>query len=114
MEIMKESLQTLKQFTRELFPSGNQSVYAPPFNILSDEGRQLFVEDEAIRCIASTLFESDFVYTQESGVVPDGIVEAPRTVSGSWLFCSRAVSWLRAYKELSVRTSPFPPWLWPP
>ena len=84
-DVMKASLEALKQFTRKLFPIGDQSVYVPPSNILNKEGRQLLVEDEMVRCIASTLFEGEFAYTQEFGVAQDGMVEAPRTISGCLL-----------------------------
>ena len=85
LDTMRESLKALKSFTRELFPIGEQSVYVPPSNILAAEGRQVLVEDETVRCIASTLFEGGFAYTQEFGVAADGMVEAPRTISGCLL-----------------------------
>lgn len=85
LDTMRESLKALKSFTRELFPIGEQSVYVPPSNILAAEGRQVLVEDETVRCIASTLLEGSFAYTQEFGVAADGMVEAPRTISGCLL-----------------------------
>lgn len=85
MDTMHEAVNALKTFTREMFPIGEQSVYVPPSNILAAEGRQVLVEDETVRCIASTLFEDDFAYTQEFGVAADGMVESPRTISGCLL-----------------------------
>ena len=82
LDTMRASLNALKTFTREQFPIGDQSVYVPPSNILAKEGRQVLVEDETVRCIASHLFEAEFVYTQEFGVASDGMVEAPRVISG--------------------------------
>ena len=81
LDTIRGSLNALKSFTRELFPIGEQSVYVPPSNILAQEGRQVLVEDETVRCIASHLFEADFVYSQEFGVAPDGMVESPRVIS---------------------------------
>lgn len=98
-DIMKESLVALKHFTRDLFPIGDQSVYVPPSNILNQQGRQLLVEDETVRCIASTLFVDDFAYTQEFGVAPDGMVEAPRTISGCLL---DEYNYMAAVSELNL------------
>lgn len=99
LDTMRESLKALKSFTRELFPIGEQSVYVPPSNILAAEGRQVLVEDETVRCIASTLFEGGFAYTQEFGVAPDGMVEAPRTISGCLL---DEYNYMAAVSELNL------------
>lgn len=96
---MRASLNALKSFTREQYPIGDQSVYVPPSNILAKEGRQLLVEDKTIRCIASTLFEDDFAYTQEFGVAPDGMVEAPRIISGCLL---NDYNYMAAVSELNL------------
>lgn len=99
MDDMRTSLNALQSFTREQYPIGDQSVYVPPSNILAAEGRQLLVEDKAVRCIASTLFEDDFAYTQEFGVAPDGMVEAPRTISGCLL---NDYNYMAAVSELNL------------
>ena len=79
------SLRELIAFQKSVLPAATASVYVPPSNILSKEGRQTIGRDvPEIRTIASTYLPSDskLPYVQEFGVADDGIVEAPRIVSG--------------------------------
>ncbi len=79
------SLRELIAFQKSVLPAATASVYVPPSNILSEEGRQTIGRDvPEIRTIASTYLPSDskLPYVQEFGVADDGIVEAPRIVSG--------------------------------
>lgn len=82
-EAMTESLSELQEFTSGLYPSQEFSVYVPPSNILSEEGRSVLKEQfPNIQMIASTYLVGDCVYTQEFAVASDGIVETPRITSG--------------------------------
>ena len=79
------SLRELIAFQKSVLPAATASVYVPPSNIMSKEGRQVIGRDiPEIRAIASTYLPSDskLPYVQEFGVADDGIVEAPRIVSG--------------------------------
>lgn len=81
-----DSLNELIAFQKTVLPAATSSVYVPPSNILSSEGRQIIGEDvPQIRAIASMAFppDSSLEYVQEFGVAADGVVEAPRIVSGS-------------------------------
>ena len=81
-----DSLNELIAFQKAVLPAATSSVYVPPSNILSSEGRQLIGEDvPQIRAIASMFLPADssLPYVQEFGVAADGVVEAPRIVSGS-------------------------------
>lgn len=67
-----------------MFPGTELSVYVPPSNVLSDEGREMIVKEfPEIRTIASNYFVGDMAYTQEFEVAEDGIVEQPRIISGA-------------------------------
>jgi len=84
-ETLVASLNELIAFQDEVLPNARGSVYVPPSNILSQEGRKIIGEDVSqIRAIASTYMPSDssLTYVQEFGVAADGVVEAPRIVSG--------------------------------
>lgn len=81
-----DSLQELIAFQHKALPYAVCSVYVPPSNILSAEGRRLLgTEVPQVRTIASTYFSdgTTLPYVQEFGVAQDGIVEQPRIVSGS-------------------------------
>lgn len=80
---MQSSLSEVIGFTRMLYPGIRLSVYVPPSNILSQEGREMIAESfPVIRTISSTYLEGADQYTQEFGVADDGIIEAPRILSG--------------------------------
>ena len=81
---MKKAVKELVRFGDEIFPSTSMSVYVPPSNVLSAEGRRMLAKDfPQIRTIASNYFTSEFAYMQEFEVAEDGIVEQPRIISGA-------------------------------
>lgn len=80
---MKSAMTELISFADKLFPNIQKSVYVPPSNVLSAEGRKMISEDfPEIRTIASYYLSADFVYQQEFGVAEDAVVEQPRITSG--------------------------------
>ena len=98
-----DSLNELIAFQKTVLPAATSSVYVPPSNILSSEGRQIIGEDvPQIRAIASTAFppDSSLEYVQEFGVAADGVVEAPRIVSGSMV--NNSYMRLAAVSELNM------------
>ena len=83
MDEMTLALNELLDFTKSLYPDAKISVYVPPSNILSEEGRAvLTTRIPNIRCIASLYLIEDVEYEQEFDVSPDGIINLPRVVSG--------------------------------
>lgn len=81
---IEKSLDELMDFTENLFPTSEHSVYVPPSNILSAESRALLAKDYPnIKVIASNYFSEEFVYEQEFEVADDGIIEEPRITSGA-------------------------------
>ncbi|MBQ1802025.1 MAG: DUF2194 domain-containing protein [Lachnobacterium sp.] len=78
---MKYSINKVKKFTKKLFPESACSVYVPPSNVLSQDGRRLLGEDKNIQVIASTYFPGGDVYEQEFEVAKDGVIETPRIIS---------------------------------
>lgn len=98
-----DSLNELIAFQKTVLPAATSSVYVPPSNILSSEGRQIIGEDvPQIRAIASMAFppDSSLEYVQEFGVAVDGVVEAPRIVSGSMV--NNSYMRLAAVSELNM------------
>lgn len=82
-EVMNESIKELIRFSSSIFPGQEMSVYVPPSDVLSDEGRRMLgVDFPQIKCIASIYLEGQDEYVQEFSVAEDGIVETPRVVSG--------------------------------
>lgn len=82
-EEMEGSIEELSEFSKGIFPSETFSVYVPPSNILSPEGRSMLAEDfPEIKTISSIYFPGESSYEQEFEVAEDGIVEAPRIISG--------------------------------
>ena len=83
---MNLAMEELKRFSRSIFPEMDLTVYVPPSNILSSEGRYMLGHDfPDIRCIASTYFTGNDAYTQEFEIADDGIIETPRIISGGIL-----------------------------
>lgn len=83
---MANAMNELFRFGKSVFPDASMSVYVPPSNILSKEGRALLGGFyPQIRTVASTynVSAAEFAYSQEFGVAADGVVEEPRTVSGA-------------------------------
>ena len=65
-DAMKKAMAELIRFGKEMFPGTELSVYVPPSNVLSDEGREMIVKEfPEIRTIASNYFVGDMAYTQE-------------------------------------------------
>ena len=98
-----DSLNELIAFQKTVLPAATSSVYVPPSNILSSEGRKIIGEDvPQIRAIASMAFppDSSLEYVQEFGVAADGVVEAPRIVSGSMV--NNSYMRLAAVSELNM------------
>ena len=98
-----DSLNELIAFQKAVLPAATSSVYVPPSNILSSEGRQIIGEDvPQIRAIASMFLPSDssLSYVQEFGVAADGVVEAPRIVSGNMV--NNSYMRLAAVSELNM------------
>lgn len=98
-----DSLNELIAFQKTVLPAATSSVYVPPYNILSSEGRKIIGEDvPQIRAIASMAFppDSSLEYVQEFGVAADGVVEAPRIVSGSMV--NNSYMRLAAVSELNM------------
>lgn len=97
---MASAISELLRFTKELFPKGEKSIYIPPSNVLSKEGRQVLREKfPEIKSIASNYFPGKFTYSQEFEVADDGMIEQPRIVSGaSW----DAYSKLTVFSELNM------------
>lgn len=84
-ETMKASLEELISFSKELFPTQKLSVYVPPANVLSQEGREMIGNEfPEIKAIASVYRQTKYgsEYTQEFSVSEDGIIETPRIISG--------------------------------
>lgn len=86
-ENMKASVEELGEFCAYLFPDEEFSVYVPPSNILSDEGRHMLSEETDIKAIASVYLpdEDGISYDQEFETAEDGIIETPRVISGYML-----------------------------
>lgn len=83
---MKSAFDELVDFCDELFPDVGMSVYVPPSNILSKEGRQFLLNEyPQIKTISGIYFEDanvDVSCVQEYDTSKDGIVDQPRAVSG--------------------------------
>lgn len=94
---MKSAFDELVDFCDELFPDVEMSVYVPPSNLLSKEGREFLLKEYPyIKTISGIYFEDDdldFSCTQEYEVSKDGVVDQPRVVSG----CK-----LESFMELAV------------
>ncbi|MDD5965282.1 MAG: DUF2194 domain-containing protein [Blautia sp.] len=84
LDAMEKAVDELIRFGKKMFPATELSVYVPPSNVLSEEGRKLLGEKfPEIRSIASNFFSGEFAYVQEFETAEDGIVEQPRIISGA-------------------------------
>ena len=84
MKAMQDAFGELIRFGKEMFPGTELSVYVPPSNVLSEEGRKMLAEKfPEIRTIASNYFPGAYAYVQEFETADDGIVEQPRIISGA-------------------------------
>lgn len=86
LEAMEKAFQHLVDFCDELFPDADMSVYVPPSNLLSEDGRQLLIErfDEITTLSGIFLPDDvlDFCLLQEYEVDENGVVDQPRIISG--------------------------------
>lgn len=99
MEDMEKAITELGEFSSEIFPEQKFTVYVPPSNILSQEGRKALKESmPGIRAIASTYLPGDCVYEQEYGIGEDGLIETPRITSGAIM---DDYTYLIAFSELN-------------
>ena len=88
LDAMDASFQELLRFCRQLYPTAAMSLYVPPSNIMSQDGREYLASlYPTVRTISGTYLpdQTDFPYVQEFGVGEDGIVNFPRITSGSIL-----------------------------
>nr|WP_294665410.1 DUF2194 domain-containing protein [uncultured Blautia sp.] len=84
LSAMEKGMKELINFGKEMFPETEMSVYVPPSNVLSEEGRALLGSMyPQIRTIASNYFSGEYAYVQEFEVAEDKIVEQPRIISGA-------------------------------
>ena len=85
-EAMEKGFQHLIDFCDELFPDVEMSVYVPPSNLLSEEGRQMLVEEfKEIKTLSGIYLPDDvldFCLLQEFEVDENGVVDQPRIISG--------------------------------
>lgn len=83
---MKRAFDEMIAFAAHLYPEITPTIYVPPSNILSPEGRQ-FLRDNypQVGLISGLYTEDPFVYVQEFEIAQDGIIEFPRLTSGSVL-----------------------------
>lgn len=83
---MITAFQHLVDFCDELFPDTNMSVYVPPSNLLSDEGRQMLLNNfKEIKTLSGIYLPDDildFALLQEYDVDENGVVDQPRIISG--------------------------------
>ena len=86
---MKEAFDELVSLCDTLFPDAEFSLYVPPSNLLSDEGREFLIREyPQIQTISGIYFddiadaELDLGCTQEFNVDETGVVDQPRIVSG--------------------------------
>lgn len=83
-EDMAESLRTVMDFTKKMYPDVEPACYVPPSNILSMEGKQAILDTlPEIKIFSGLYLEGVIEYTQEFCVNEDGTVELPRVISGA-------------------------------
>lgn len=84
-EEIRASITELLAFCHDLFPAESFTVYVPPSNIISREGRQILAKDfPEIKCIASLYLpdQNDVSYATDFEVTDDGMIQTPRITSG--------------------------------
>lgn len=81
---MADSIYELQSYASSYFPQAKADVYVPPSNVLSPAGRDVLAQNPSIRAICSVYLPGTDAYDQEFTVASDGIVEAPRIVSGEF------------------------------
>lgn len=85
-EDMESSIQTLSEYSEELFPNTKFTSYVPPSNYLSQDGRRALrnvLPD--LKVISGVFSDPDGkAYVQNFEKADDGIVEFPRLSAGMW------------------------------
>lgn len=85
-EAMVKAFSHLIDFCDELFPDTPMSVYVPPSNLLSEEGRQMLLDNfDEIKTLSGIYLPDDvldFALLQEFDVDENGVVDQPRIISG--------------------------------
>lgn len=85
-DAMKEAFAYLVDLCEELFPDVEFSVYVPPSNLLTEEGKEMLMKEYPdIRTYSGIYLPDDileFSFLQEFEVNEDGVVDQPRIVSG--------------------------------
>ena len=86
---MKSAFDELVSLCDTLFPDTKFTLYVPPSNLLSDEGRDFLLKEYPhIKTISGIYFEDaadeelDFGCMQEFEVEESGVVDQPRVISG--------------------------------
>ena len=83
---MIKSFSHLVDFCDKLFPDTTMSIYVPPSNLLSQEGRQMLLNNfKQIRTLSGIYLPDDildFALLQEFDVDENGVVDQPRIISG--------------------------------
>ena len=83
---MEKAFQHLIDFCDELFPDVEMSVYVPPSNLMSEDGRQMLLEEfKQITTLSGIYLPDDvldFCLLQEYEVDENGVVDQPRIISG--------------------------------
>ena len=85
-DAMETAFRHLIDTCDELFPDVAMSVYVPPSNLLSEEGRQMLMERfPEVKTLSGIYLPDDvldFCLLQEYEVNEDGVVDQPRIISG--------------------------------
>lgn len=86
VQSMEKAFQHLVDFCDELFPDVKMSVYVPPSNLLSEDGRQMLLDEfEEVTTLSGIYLPDDvldFCLLQEYEVDENGVVDQPRIISG--------------------------------
>jgi hypothetical protein len=82
---MIKAIHVLDEYAKKIFPNTNLTVYVPPSNYLSPEGREALVKADIDVSVISGVYEANGnEYQQDFGIAEDGIREYPRLTSGMW------------------------------
>lgn len=83
---MEKAFRHLVDFCDELFPDVKMGVYVPPSNLLTEDGKQMLLDEFPQVTTLSGIYLPDdvldFALLQEYEVNEDGVVDQPRIISG--------------------------------
>lgn len=83
---MVNAFSHLTDFCDKTFPDVSMSIYVPPSNLLSDEGKEMLIKEfPQIKTLSGIYLPDDvldFCLLQEYDVDENGIVDQPRIISG--------------------------------